>query len=238
MSNLFVTLDDFKAKLISLTHDVAKKLEESFPDSPKHVMADLLVNGKPIHWSELECKGLILSDNPLLIHCIEIDSSEEGNTITRKILGRIVVNVNKLVYDNDLGYSDTPLVFYTYRGYLRHLSNKFEEKYPEFKGNVKVRSIDKFGLLCLTPVIRSVLTKEGFEIPVTDNDTLEVFKYYTNLPEAVEKRIDELMCPLTVSGDDITVVGNDGIVSVKVDKKDFVWEHARTKDFDELITNF
>lgn len=235
MSNLFVAIDDFKAKIISFTQTVAKKLSSSFPDKHTHVTVDMLVNGKPIHWSEFDCKGLILSDNPIFIHCIEINSGEIGDIGESKILGRIVVSVDKLVHENDLGYPDTPNVFYSYRGFLHYLSNKFKEKYPEFTGQVKVRSVDKFSLLCLTPVMENVIANEGFEIPPTDNDTFEVFKHYTNLPEAVEKRIDEIMCPLTVSGDDITVDAVNGIVSVKVDKKDFVWVHARLKDFDDLV---
>lgn len=237
MSNLFVTMDNFKAKIISFTQNAAKKLSSSFPDKYTHVTVDLLVNGKPIHWSELDCKGLILSDNPIFVHCIEINSDEKENTGESKILGRIVVNIDQLVYDNDLGYPDTPNVFYSYRGFLHYLSNKFKEKYPEFTGQVKVKSIDKFSLMCLTPVMEHVISSEGFEIPTTDNGAFEVFKHYTNLPEAVEKRIDEIMCPLTVSGEDITVDADNGIVSVKVDKKDFVWEHARLKEFDALIAN-
>ena len=238
MSKLYVTMDDFKAKVISLTQNVAKKLSSSFPDKYTHVTVDLLVNGKPIHWSELDCKGLILSDNPIFVHCIEINSDEKGNTVESKILGRIVVSADKLVHDNDLGYLYTPNVFYSYRGFLHYLSNKFKEKYPEFTGQVKVKLIDKFSLMSLTPVMEHVISSEGFETPPTDNDAFEVFKHYTNLPEAVEKRIDEIMCPLTVSGEDITVDADNGIVSVKVDKKDFVWEHARLKEFDALIANF
>ena len=233
MYNLFVTLKDLDTKMTGLIRDVLYKLEEKGEDvSNAKIMSEILVQGKRVTTLPSNFKGLILSEDPLFIHCLKIHGAQGPC-----ICVRILINADKMIEENKLGLPDTPYVFYSYSEYLKYITDKFKEKHPEFKGDVRVHTNDKYSLLDLSPIIKNVLEKKGYEYHVSaDTNPFVVFELYQNLSDTIKKQVDEMVCPLTVHGMDVSIRDEYGVVGVDVDKKDFVLEHARLKEANDIIS--
>lgn len=175
----------------------------------------------------------IVTGNDIKFHYTEMNIGDNIPII------RIVVNISKLVFENELNLPGSLFVFNSYSDYLKYLTDKFKERYPDFEGTVKVRTKDKFSLVSFPEVLKRLLTKDEMCQDVTLNNTLfEILELYQKLPGEVKEKIDKLVYPITLDVKDVSVNKDKGVISITIDKKSFVLEHVRIKELDNVISNY
>ena len=231
----YILIEDFNKLTYDIERNIANKIAEEENLNPVNVMTDVVISqkGKLVNLSPQGVKAIILSEEPPEVYRLKprrLFKTLADVNIFKQLHVRIVVKVFGVVYVNNL--LDLPEEKYTfncYEDYLEFFTGKYNDKNVQKSSMCTIHtSIKETGIGCeiiLADIVETTVDTDRL-LEISDFTSLEK---YRALSVAVQQKVDELMCPLVIESDNVSVDLMCGEVDVQLGNHG-VLEHVRCTD--------
>lgn len=134
-----------------------------------------------------------------------------------------------------INIGDTPRTFNTYEEFLTFVTQSHRnQEHSTDEDMVSVSLFDKGTRMELFDAFRN-LRKKDSTLPTLTEDEFTTLKGYRTLPEVVKGDVDKVLCPITITKEDVHLIHSRGRYKIYVDKPDFINQHLSTTEWNNAI---